>query len=701
MKKLKPFLIGLLIAFTGIVIAAPVSNVLRNILPEQSSTYEIGTSTNLWLNIFGRYASTTALTASTTVAVTFNGTATSTLYGDPNATSTLGRLSVNVLDVSTTTATSTFSNGIQLSAGCFRLSIGSCVTTGNINSGTVNRLSYYSGAATLDSANFLTVDTGASTLTMAGNLLPNGSRDIGASSNRWANIFASNTDTLTLSIGSFASGNLTVAGDVFINGNQINLGTGLATSTISGGFGIGIGTTTPGAAFAVATSTAGLNTTFLVSNLGSGYTAWFEDTANDTTPFVINAAGNVGIGTTTPAQLLSVQGNSLISGTTTSGSLIATSTLFVGGTTGSSLVVLNSGNVGIGTTGPTAKLDVMGAARSGIHATGKLVYFTGTIGAGQTGDGGFEIRHDNATQGIGFGYNTIYQTGTNPNQELNIRAIGTGPITLNAVGGASGNVGIGTTGPLSKFEVLSQGNSTVGLLASSGVSIGSDSTGVGNIFQIGLGRSAASATYSPTSIYSIVTDTTSFDINDLAFATRAASTDTAPTERMRLTSTGNVGIGTTSPWRVFSVTGTVAMQSLTTQSGSGNVLCVLSGGEVVQDDSPATACSGLSTLKIKKDIFNLNPKESLNDILKMQSIEYRYKSEYSKDQSLHLGFTAEDIDKIDKRLVEYDQNGKPSGLRYAEFVSKIINAMQEQQKEIDELKNKVKQYNNINYCKYE
>ncbi|TSC83603.1 MAG: hypothetical protein G01um101417_478, partial [Parcubacteria group bacterium Gr01-1014_17] len=129
------------------------------------------------------------------------------------------------------------------------------------------------------------------------------------------------------------------SGDLFVNGNDFNLGTGTATSTISGGFGIGIGTTTPGAAFAVATGTTALNTAFLLSNLGSNYTFFAEDSANDASPFVIDAGGNLGVGTTTPGTLASIQGvGNFNTGTSTLYAALTLPTLSATSTTASSTI---------------------------------------------------------------------------------------------------------------------------------------------------------------------------------------------------------------------------------------------------------------------------------------------------------------------------------------------------------------------------
>jgi len=85
-----------------------------------------------------------------------------------------------------------------------------------------------------------------------------------------------------------------------------------------------------------------------------------------------------------------------------------------------------TGNVGIATIAPANKLDILANPRTGSHATGRPLYVTGNLGEAE----GVEFRHSNTTQGIGFGFNTIYATGSNADQHLHLRARGAGVISI-------------------------------------------------------------------------------------------------------------------------------------------------------------------------------------------------------------------------------------------------------------------------------
>ncbi len=102
--------------------------------------------------------------------------------------------------------------------------------------------------------------------------------------------------------------------------------------------------------------------------------------------------------------------------------------LGVGNDADDHIVLLPSGSVGVGTTDPVAKLDVLSATRSGTHPTAvKGLYVTGDFAFDSDG---VEFRHSNGSQGIGFGHNTIYATGSNTNQDLGLKPRGTGVVRV-------------------------------------------------------------------------------------------------------------------------------------------------------------------------------------------------------------------------------------------------------------------------------
>lgn len=147
------------------------------------------------------------------------------------------------------------------------------------------------------------------------------------------------------------------------NSTELIFGRGQGTSSILGG--------TLRAPDAAGTNSAGANLTFspglatgnaatgdllfLGANAGSsGATA-----QSSTTRLIVKGGtGNVGIGTTTPAAKLDVNGVVNATGYTVNGAPLSSSQW----TTRGSNISLNSGNVGIGTTTPSAKLDVNGNA---------------------------------------------------------------------------------------------------------------------------------------------------------------------------------------------------------------------------------------------------------------------------------------------------------------------------------------------------
>ncbi|MDZ4285645.1 MAG: hypothetical protein U1A23_01825, partial [Candidatus Sungbacteria bacterium] len=263
----------------------------------------------------------------------FSTTSTSTIYS---------AITVPVINATSTTATSTFANGIQLSGGCFKAANGNCAITGAVggtfNAGTANRLTYYSAVNTLDSANFLTVDAVNSFLGI-GTTTPG--------------------TTLSVQGSTTISGLLTAYGTTTIP-NLTSTST-TATSSFAGPLYIASSTPTGSALFAVGTSSP-----LLWVDKNTGFVG-----IGTTSPGSILSISGVGNFTSATSTFYS---GLLAHNTIQSSALIATSTLFVGGTTGSSLVVLGSGNVGIGTTSPGSILSIQGVGNftSGVLATSTL-----------------------------------------------------------------------------------------------------------------------------------------------------------------------------------------------------------------------------------------------------------------------------------------------------------------------------------------
>lgn len=148
-------------------------------------------------------------------------------------------------------------------------------------------------------------------------------------------------------------------------------------------------------------------------------------------------AGNVGLGTRSPINTLSVVGNIGI-GTTLPYRRISAPN--------NGMVV--EGNVGLGTWNPTAKLHVVGSVMA-TSFVGDGSALTG-VAAGGWADGGTNVYTSTTTDNVGIG------TTTPANAKLAVLGGNVGIGTVNPVGAftvVGGNVGIGTWSPRAALEV--------------------------------------------------------------------------------------------------------------------------------------------------------------------------------------------------------------------------------------------------------
>ena len=355
------------------------------------------------------------------------------------------------------------------------------------------------------------------------------------------------------------------------------------------------------------------STALIVTQSGSGNALVVEDQTSDTTPFVITAAGNVGIGTTGPAAKLSIENGSLIVQNASSAAVTDLGIRFdldantqgriysptgksialqagTAGTLTDAVTIDQSGRVGIGTTSPGESLHVAGNAQIGA-ANSNNCYVE--LGKGATGNRNVFIDFIGDTTYADYGFRLIRGNGE-ANAATDFRQRGTGGVAFineevapfawfvsgseRARIDSSGRLLVGTSSARSNFY----GSITPGGVhneAGYGTFFANTNNAQGAALYLGKSRGTTALSNTIVQVDDDLgvlvffgADGTSAipaaqilaevdgtpGTNDmpgrLVFSTTADGAS-SPTERMRIDSSGRVGIGTTSPGAPLHVQG--------------------------------------------------------------------------------------------------------------------------------------------------
>jgi hypothetical protein len=224
-----------------------------------------------------------------------------------------------------------------------------------------------------------------------------------------------------------------------------------------------------------------------------------------------------------------------------------------------------SGNIGVGGGTPSIFTTYSVASFGSLSTTNNSI----TIASTTTGNGLIEFADGTAAAAY-RGYIQYAHTA----DSLTFGTAGSDRLTITS----GGNVGIGTSSPRAKLNL--EGGSTTSINATAcwqyiGSAAAASYTS-SNYMGVGFGYNNAGNSEAPAFIGFTVTDASASTNGALVFATRSVTTATAPTERLRITSAGDVGIGTSSPLGKLQIYGDPE-SAYKTYTGQGNT----GGGDAI------------------------------------------------------------------------------------------------------------------------
>jgi len=403
----------------------------------------------------------------------------------------------------------------------------------------------------------------------------------------------------------------------------------------------------------------------------------------------IDGSGKVGIGTNSPGEKLEVSGNIKISSSSNYLQASNIQNLISGGTfriknfSGSSLAEFQNdgdvyipGNVGIGTNSPSTNTLQFGSAgdtigvdlsSGGTTRIAEIEFYNGA-------DGSLRLKTDNASAG-GIEFHT------QGSQRMEV--LSGGNIHIN------NSLGIGTASPGAKLDVAGDGKIQNDLWIS---------TDLGEL-QFGAGKDGRIYSYEDNfyignftagkdTIFQNLNSAGSAYVTNLFIdgsAERVGIGTSSPGDKLHIAGNVRIDGGDVLRWNGQAFIDTIGANDMKFRPNGTERVIFESGGDAHFDQDVIAFSTTPSDKRLKTNIKEID--YGLDTILKLKPKQYDWK----KDNRHDIGFIAQEVEKVIPEIVKdkkhFDKEIKT--LDYEKLTAVLIKAVQEQQQQINELKEKL------------
>jgi len=370
-------------------------------------------------------------------------------------------------------------------------------------------------------------------------------------------------------------------------------------------------------------------------------------------------------------------------------------------TTGTDIYKNNSGKVGIGTTAPAELLDVRGNAAFGADAARPIKISTSndanSVDVYTSADKPLRISNNGLDNGSSLqlkssSENHLFSFEGKGGFRYYSRNSGLEKFKVNDAGDiflttTSVNTALNALGNINDYYQVNIKNSNASTNASTDI-VATNDNATESYINMGINSSGNASTgvlggANMAYLHCLGTSDLSIGNSNNGKYLRFFTNGGTATERMRILSSGEVGIGittVTSGYKLEVAGAVIAAGNLVPKT---NDTYDLGTSSLRWDDVYATnGTINTSDRRLKTNIIDLN--YGIKEVMALRPVSYNWKD---KPNSNHkIGLIAQETREVVPEVVRGDESKETLGINYAELVPVLINAIKEQQEQIDELK---------------